>query len=231
MIGIVKGGKHSYDDFGLTVRDTTAETKKKNKTLVKIPFMNGSYDFSSLYGGQTYEEEMRTYEFNLIAKDKYDLEIQKIKISDWLLDGEQAEIYDDLLVGYHRLAECVDLIFEENHNYAKVVANFRAYPFKIRDEYEGADIWDTFNFELDVAQDVKFTVESFKREVLINNGSNVVTPVVACSAPMTVTLNNKTFKFPEGESKDYRFRLKKGDNPLKIEGNGTIEFKFRKEVL
>ena len=41
MIGIIKGGKHSYDDFGLTVRDTTTETKKKNKTLVKIPFMNG----------------------------------------------------------------------------------------------------------------------------------------------------------------------------------------------
>ena len=154
MIGIVKGGKHSYDDFGLTVRDATTETKKKNKTLVKIPFMNGSYDFSSLYGGQTYEEETRTYEFNLIAKDKYDLEIQKIRISDWLLDGEQAEIYDDLLVGYHRLAECVDLSFEENHNYAKVIANFRTYPFKIRNEYEGDDVWDTFNFELDVAQDV-----------------------------------------------------------------------------
>ena len=231
MIGIVKGGKHSYDDFGLTVRDATTETKKKNKTLVKIPFMNGSYDFSPLYGGQTYEEEMRTYELNLIAKDKYDLEIQKIRISDWLLDGEQTEIYDDLLVGYHRLAECIDLSFEENHNYAKAIANFRAYPFKIRNEYEGDDVWDTFNFELDVAQDVKFTVESFKREVLINNGSNVVTPVVVCSAPMTVTLNNKTFKFPEGESKDYRFRLKKGDNPLKIEGRGAIEFKFRKEVL
>ena len=231
MIGIVKGGKHSYDDFGLTVRDTTTETKKKNKILVKIPFMNGSYDFSSLCGGQTYEEEMRTYEFNLIAKDKYDLEIQKIKISDWLLDGEQAEIYDDLLVGYHRLAECVDLIFEENHNYAKVVANFRAYPFKIRDEYEGADIWDTFNFELDVAQDVKFTVESFKSEVLTNSGSNIVTPIVICTAPMTVTLNNKAFEFQKGENKDYRFRLDKGENSLKIEGKGTIEFKFRKEVL
>ena len=112
-----------------------------------------------------------------------------------------------------------------------MIANFRTYPFKIKDKYEGDDVWDTFNFELDVAQDVKFTVESFKREVLINNGSNVVTPVVVCSAPMTVTLNNKTFKFPKGESKDYRFRLKKGDNPLKIKGNGTIEFKFRKEVL
>lgn len=231
MIGIVKSGKHSYNDFGLTVRDATTETKKKNKTLVQIPFMNGMYDFSSLYGGQTFEEETRIYEFNLVVKDKYDLEIQKIKLSDWLLDGEQVEIYDDLLVGYHRLAECVDLSFEENHNYVKVIATFRAYPFKIRDKHEGDDIWDTFNFELDVAQDVKFTVESFKSEVLINSGSSVVTPVVICSAPMIVTLNNKVFKFPKGESKDYRFMLKKGDSSLNIEGQGTIEFKFRKEVL
>lgn len=231
MIGIIKDGKHSYDDFGLTVRDTTIETKKKNKTLVKIPFMNGSYDFSSLYGGQTYEEETRTYEFNLVVEDKYDLELQKMKLSEWLLDGGQVEIYDDLLVGYHRLAECINLSFEENYNYAKVIANFRAYPFKIRDEYEGDDIWDTFNFELDTSQDVKFTVGPFKNKVLINNGSNGVTPVVVCSAPMMVTLNNKTFKFQAGETIDYRFRLKKGGNSLKIKGEGAIEFKFRKEVL
>ena len=27
------------------------------------------------------------------------------------------------------------------------------------------------------------------------------------------------------------FKLKKGDNHLKLKGNGTIEFKFRKEVI
>ena len=49
--------------------------------------MNGSYDFSSLYGGQTYEEETRTYEFNLIAKDKYDLEkcLQKYGENGYLI--------------------------------------------------------------------------------------------------------------------------------------------------
>ena len=231
MIGIIKDGKHSYNDFGLTVRDTTTETKKKNKTLLKVPFMNGSYDFSSLYGGQTYEEETRTYEFNLVAKDKYDLELQKIKVSDWLLDGGQAEIYDDLLIGYHRLAECVDLSFEENYNYAKIVANFRTYPFKIRNNYEGEDIWDDFNFELDVAQEVKFDIESFKNVVLINTGTNVVTPTVICTNQMIVKLGNKVFAFPQGASKDYRFNLKKGENSMKITGAGTIEFKFRKEVL
>ena len=51
------------------------------------------------------------------------------------------------------------------------------------------------------------------------------------NAPMMVTLDNKTFKFQAGETKDYRFRLKKGENSLKIKGEGTIEFKFRKEVL
>ena len=231
MIGIIKNGQHSYNDFGLTVRDVTTETKKKNKILVKVPFMNGSYDFSSLYGGQTYEEEMRTYEFNLIARDKYDLEIQKIKISDWLLDGQQVKIHDDLIVGYHRLAECVDLSFEEKQNYAKVIANFRAYPFKIKDNHEGDDTWDTFNFELDDVQETKFIVESFKNVVLINGGSNVVTPTIICTEEMDVKLGNKNFIFPPGVSKDYRFILKKGENHIEITGTGTIEFKFKKEVL
>ena len=48
---------------------------------------------------------------------------------------------------------------------------------------------------------------------------------------MSVEFNNKTFKFQTGENIDYRFNLKKGANSLKIEGKGTIEFKFRKEVL
>ena len=231
MIGIVKNNLHSFRDFGLTIRDTTTETKKKNKVLVKIPFMNGSHDFSDLYGGQTYEEETKIYEFNLIAKDKKDLELQKIRVSNWLLDGGQVAIHDDLLEGYHRLAECTDLVFEENHIYAKVTATFRAYPFKLRNEFEGDNIWDTFNFELDVMQDAKFDIESFKNVVLTNNGNDIATPIVKCSSQMMIEKDNKKFKFPEGSSKDYRFSLKKGENHLKINGKGTIEFAFRKGVL
>ena len=43
--------------------------------------------------------------------------------------------------------------------------------------------------------------------------------------------DSKKFIVEAGESKDYRFKLKKGENNITLRGNGTIEFRFRKEVL
>ena len=46
-----------------------------------------------------------------------------------------------------------------------------------------------------------------------------------------IILDNKKYTVEAGASKDYRFKFKKGANNLTLKGNGTIEFRFRKEVL
>ena len=48
---------------------------------------------------------------------------------------------------------------------------------------------------------------------------------------MEVTKGNVTYKFNPGTSKDYRFELSIGENNMTVKGNGSIEFRFRKEVL
>ena len=53
MYGIKKGNKHSFIDFGLTIKSKSIGMPSKNKVKETIPFMNGQYDFSELYGGQT----------------------------------------------------------------------------------------------------------------------------------------------------------------------------------
>ena len=44
-------------------------------------------------------------------------------------------------------------------------------------------------------------------------------------------MNNIKYQFPSGLNKDYRFQLVIGENNFKVEGNGTIEFIFKKEVI
>ena len=56
-------------------------------------------------------------------------------------------------------------------------------------------------------------------------------PEITASSQFEITLDNKKYVVETGTSKDYRFKLKKGSNNLTLKGNGTIEFKFRKEVL
>ncbi len=44
-------------------------------------------------------------------------------------------------------------------------------------------------------------------------------------------MSDTIYKFVAGTTKDYRFKLTKGENHMTITGQGDIEFKFRKEVL
>ena len=68
MYGITYNNKHSFNDLGLTVLNTrVVETPSKIKITETIPFMNGSYDFSNLYGSNCYTERKLEYEFLIKA--------------------------------------------------------------------------------------------------------------------------------------------------------------------
>ena len=108
---------------------------------------------------------------------------------------------------------------------------FNAYPFKISTLQDGHDIWDDFNFELDMVQDTIFEVNGTKDIILYNNGAIGINPTVICSNDIGVTKGNSIYKFKQGEAKTWAFKLDKGLNTLTIKGTGTIEFKWCKEVL
>lgn len=232
MLGILKGNRHSYKDFGLTIKSKDIALPQKNKIKETIPFMNGSYDFSNIYGDQTYSERSLNYIFNLQAKNKLELNFKKIAIIDWLMENSTKEpLFDDSIPGYYFLAECDDINTKENGNYIELSVTFIAYPFKIRDDYEGNNIWDNFNFEIDYMQDRSFNVNGISNINLYNSSAIEIEPIIIASSNFELIKNNISYTVQSGESKDYRFKLKKGNNQITIKGTGTIEFRFRKEVL
>ena len=232
MLGIKKDNKHSYNDFGIKILSRSISIPSKRKIKDTVPFMNGSYDFSLLYGEQTYDEREITYTFSLPKKDKVKLNMLKIKIIEWLYDGIQSKIYDDQFPNFHFLAECTDIDYDESfYNYAQLTATFIAYPFKISTLQDGHDIWDEFNFELDMIQDTKFDVIGNKSITLYNNSIIGIYPTVICDNNFEVIKNGITYSFTQGEVKSFNFKLDKGENNLLLKGNGAIEFKWSKEVL
>ena len=232
MLGIKKDNKHSYNDFGIKILSRSISIPSKRKIKDTVPFMNGSYDFSLLYGEQTYDEREITYTFSLPKKDKVKLNMLKIKIIEWLYDGIQSKIYDDQFPNFHFLAECTDIDYDESfYNYAQLTATFIAYPFKISTLQDGHDIWDEFNFELDMIQDTKFDVIGNKSITLYNNSIIGIYPPVICDNNFEVIKNGITYSFTPGEVKSFNFKLDKGENNLLLKGNGAIEFKWSKEVL
>lgn len=234
MNGIIKDGKHSYKDFGLIMQSRSIGLPSKRKIYDSVPYLSGNYDFSLLYGEQSYDERTLNYVFTLKCKDEYVANSFKVKIVNWLLDGNKKKLVDDETVGYYFMAECTGCICEQTgcrNSTLKFNVTFTAYPFLISDKEEGDTIWDTFCFATDSLQKVKFNITDSKDIVLCNVGVSSVTPTVVCDSFMNILQDGITYVFNPGSTEDYRFSLKKGRNNITVKGTGSIEFKFRKEVL
>ncbi|OIJ12714.1 phage tail protein [Anaerobacillus alkalilacustris] len=234
MFGINFNGKHSYNNFGITLAPgKTIGIPSKNKIFVTVPFSNQKYDFSELYGDQTYTERTLTYSFNIKDQSKKHMTTKKTEIINWLMNSNgKQKLYDDTIPGYYFLAEVEDeSAFNENWEDGILTVNFEAYPFMIAEYPEGHDIWNEINFDLDAFQPVEFEVNGPTDVTLLNVGTPDITPIITASDDMVVEMNGVIFNVPTGESKSKDFVLKSGENSLHIDGNGSISFLFYKELI
>lgn len=231
MLGIKFNGLHSWKDFRITIK--SKEIGNPSPILIKdsVPYMHGQYDFSKLYGEIAYDERTLKYTFNIFDISKRNMNLLKIKVINWLKASEKTQLFDDAIVGYYFLAQCTKFEFKENNAIGELTVEFTAYPFKFKNEYEEETLWDTFCFELDTLQKTKFEVNGAKEIVLINAGSKSVIPKIICDNNFEIKLNNTTFILGPGITEDSSLNLSIGENKIVLIGMGTIEFKFRIEVL
>lgn len=223
-------GKH-LNEFDCYIDEADTSPPVPNQVLVEIPFMQGSYDFTSAFSETTYPNREITYYVDIIEESSRDLTLIKILLENWLLGKEQAELKDDRLKGWHYLAKCTSIKENDDAEYTRLEIKFIAYPFKIKKWNEGEYLWDEFCFLTDYMQDTSFKVEGALQVCIINYGSRNITPIIVTNSQMKLIKNDIEYLLETGETKDYRFELEKNENIINIIGNGTIEFKFKVEVI
>lgn len=228
--GFKRGDKHTKD-FGMWLVSRSAPTPEEKTAIESVPFMQGIYDFSMILGERTYENRSLAYVFEILERDYQRRKVNQTVLENWLMKDGYAPLYDDHAPGYYYLAKCTSVDVEDSTGGLTVNIEFEAYPFKISVLEEGHDIWDEFNFELDVSQPNEYTVNGSLSINLINMGAAGVSPTIITSSPMTIQKENVTYNIPAGESKSESFRLEIGENPMTIQGNGTIRFKWYKELI
>ncbi|WP_018664623.1 hypothetical protein [Heyndrickxia acidiproducens] len=238
MYGITFNGKHSYRDMGYTMPPDGREIgfPAKEKIVVRVPYSNTEYDFSEIYGSQVYGSRTLKFTFNVLKWGNWTpeaLQVEKTKLINWLMNSHgRQKLYDDVMPGYYYLAEAEsDTDFQDDFETGTLTVTFRAYPFMISELPEGNDIWDDFNFDLDVAQDVSFNVSGSLTVTLINSGAPDVIPEITASNQMIIDKDGVKYTVTSGKTKDQDFVLKSGENNLEISGTGTISFKFYKELI
>jgi predicted phage tail component-like protein len=233
MIGLTFNGKHSYIDFWLIMNYKRISTPAKKKIKASVPFMNGYYDFSTVAtnGEIVYEERNIEVKFTILASSKIDLEFKKSVINQWLLEGGKAQLTFDDTPDIYFLAELEDEnSLSETNSIGEFTVKFTADPFKVGKSYVGQEEWNNINFETDIIQDTTYNVKG-TMSITIYNPGRIIAPEVIVPANMNCTLNGYTANFTTTKTKDYKFKLNNGYNTISVNGTGSIEIRFRKEVL
>lgn len=233
MNGITFNGKHSYDDYDLFIMSKSIQPPSKKKIKIDVPFMNGSYDFSTFgsNGEIVYGQREITIKFGIDTRNRSQLYIKYSKVLAWLQDIGQQKLVFDEIKDYYFMAEVESVpTFKEIIMFGELEVKFTADPFKIGVDYATNTLWDTFNFEEDYLQSSDYDVIGTKTITLYNPG-RLVTPIINCSAAMTLTYNSMSYNLVIGENKLYGLRLVNGANVMIINGTGNIEFLFRKVNL
>lgn len=220
-------------DFGLMCVEHIVGFPTKNKILIDVPFSNKIYDFSNIYGGQVFTNRTLKFKFLFNQTGKDGLYRIWTQVANWLMQGnEKLPLYDDRMRDYYYLAEVTEIQdFEEAYSEGYLTIELDCYPFRIYELNEGNDIWDSFDFELDIAQNISFEVNGTKSVVLFNTGTPSIKPTIKASSEMKLVKNNTQLVIPAGTSSLPRFSLEVGENRFSLIGNGTIEFIWHKELV
>ena len=228
---MIINGINSSKEFGVELMEKSIQPPTSNRIIEKVPYMNSEYDFSNLYNELTFGERKVTCKYAIPTVDTERLNIKYSQLLNIIMKYELILEFDDIKGYYFKGKIDNTPNFEEISIFGTLTVVYSCYPFKVSTLQDGHDIWDEFNFELDMSQDTEFEVENIKNIQLYNNGATGINPIIVCSSNMEIIKGNINYKFNAGESKSWSFKLDKGLNNLTIKGTGTIEFKWYKEVL
>lgn len=183
MKGITFNGLHSFKDLGLTLKTAPVisfPSKVKNK--IRLTGTNKFYDFSSVNGIQQYEERVVKCVFNVLDRDKRDLESTHyvaMNLTNWLMKSNSpTELTLDMFPDYYFKAEAeTGYDFETNlFEFGEIEVTFTAYPYRIGKHKVGDDNFRVFNFLTDVRQDYDIELVSIADQLpfkLLNEGDVV----------------------------------------------------------
>lgn len=234
-LGLIIDGIDIFEKWGISVKNRNIGKPNKKKVLEPVPRSNIVLDFSNLNddGEDNYEERPLQYVLNLIGtkKDRITTRFLETEFDNFIMNKQRVKLVDEAFPGYYFLVDIREgTDFSPLFNFGELTVNWMAYPFKIKKAREGSKYWDDYTI-LDYYQETEFTVNGSKTIELMNTGIASVVPLVTCTAPMTVEINGKQFKFTTGTFQSDKLVLRKGKNTLLLSGNGKIDFEFHKEVI
>lgn len=209
-------GKSSYNDFGIYIKERNPSVPTKRKNIKTIPGMHGYYDFSTLYGEVIYESRTIEYKFDITGWNIEELDYERRRVMDWILNINQTEIIDEYSPHYHWFGSYSEGSWKEDAEQGLLTVKFIVYPFAISNEPIETNFVST-----STEQDIKIE----------NTSSHRVVPTIITDASIVVKKGTSSISLSAGEWEVDNFYFEKGINTITVSGNANVCVKFNEEVF
>lgn len=231
--GVTFNGHHT-SEFGLkeTTDDVIGMPAKTKLTYAPIA-SNQVVDLSNLYG-PTFGERTFTKNF-MFDENMWTAETQYqmwTKLVNWLMQPPgKIPLWDDVMHDYHYLGEVQAAPnFKEDYHQGTLQVTWQCYPFRIKDKAEFDDVWDTFNFENDVAQVTHLNSERMMT-TLFNTGVADVAILATSDVAVTLVINGDVHELVKGSNNDTKLVLSPGENDVSINSAANVDISWHQEVI
>lgn len=174
---------------------------------IEVPGMDGVLDITESLGEVKYNNRQISFKFTTMRQDKVDQLINS-------LHGQEKKIILDRDDAFYYIGRCSvgDPVLEKNLITIEMTAACRPYKYKRRATIHKEEVNGASNI------------------VLLNERMQTI-PTITVTGPMQFTFEDRTYKLPEGEHRLADVILKPGYNRFRVEGKGTILFKYQEGAL
>lgn len=228
---------NSFDSakLGLRLLTRVADTVQEQEITDTIPGVQGTVDYSMMFGQRLFQPKNISYTFQKYIYDFTERSREENLIKNEIMQFGLSQLYDSNLPDkYYLLAKCSSSSITNDPQYQKLTVALQFTcnpPFMISEIAEGNDEWDTFNFDYDVSQDTSFTISGANVVSLINPGQTTLQPIITVTGTISVTTKDTTLTLSTGTYENTQIYLYSGINSITLSGNGTINFEFYKELF
>ena len=227
---LIISGKNTFTEWGMVPisRPVVAPPEVKT-TYVDLPASDGVLDYTSLMLGRTpYGQRTGSWEFAL--KPGKNWSAVYTSLLNFLHGAVHRVILEDDPLFFYSGRLSVNE-WKSDPAYSTITIDYNLDPF--RQSISASDdadwLWNDV-FEKNIRYG-SFEVDGEKYRNLINDGLLPTTPVITCSAAMTVTYEGADYRLVAGRNRNANLSLRQGDNIMVFKGKGTVSFHYREESL
>ena len=224
--GVKFGDNHSFRDFGMYPKTKMIVAPPKvREVYVEVAGADGNLDLTeALVGRPNLDRREAKFEFTVMNRERWDSVYTSLM--NTIHGRDMRVVLDDDPYWYYSGRVQVDAFATSKHTATITVTGYFD-PYKkslVGNSLQW--LWDTFNFETDVARDYAELVVDGTLTTTIVGSKMPVTPVIEVSSDMSLLFNGTTYQLTTGRNRIAGMTLVDQEYQMTFTGDGTVSVEF-----